>query len=93
MTEISKDAGVIQALVERFEKYRLPRILELKEKVDSGGLLDAPDIAYLDELLDDAQRHKSLVDRNPEWQAVSAQVTSLYKQITQKALENEQGTS
>ena len=29
------------------------------------------------------------MDRHPEWQKVSAQVVSLYKQITEKALENE----
>jgi hypothetical protein len=92
MTDTSKDAGVIQALVERFEKYRLPRVLALKEKVDSGGLLNEMDIQYLEEVIEDAQQHKSLVDRHPEWQKITARVTGLYSEISRKALENEKGS-
>lgn len=91
MTDNSKDAGVIQVLVERFEKHRLPRILALKEKVDGGEVLNDMDIEYLEEAFEDAQQNKSLLDRHPEWQEISAQVMSLYKQITGKALENEKG--
>jgi hypothetical protein len=91
MTDTSKDAGVIQVLIERFERHRLPRVLELKEKVDSGELLNEMDLDYLERILEDAQEHKGLVDRHPEWQKISAQVVSLYKQITAKALENEKG--
>jgi hypothetical protein len=89
MTHTSKDTGVIQVLADRFEKQRLPRILALKEKVDSGRLLDDTDIAFLEQLFKDAQQHKSLVDRHPEWQKVTAQVIRYYKRITEKALENE----
>jgi predicted RNase H-like nuclease len=91
MTDTSKDAGVIQVLVERFEKHRLPRILELKEKVDNGERLNDIDIAYLEEIIEDAQQHKALVDQHPEWHQISAQVASLYQEITRKALENEKG--
>lgn len=30
-------------------------------------------------------------DQDPEWQKISAQVASLYNEITRKALENEKG--
>ena len=39
--------------------------------------------------LGDAQKNKALVERHPKWQKVSARVVSLYKEITEKALENE----
>ena len=91
MTDTSKDAGVIQVLVERFEKYRLPRILELKEKVDNGELLNEIDIEYLEEIIEDAQEYKVYIDQHPEWQQLIAQVASLYQEITRKALENEKG--
>lgn len=90
MAESSKNAGVILALVERFQKERLPRALALKEKVDKGELLNEFDIAFLEEVFQDAERIKPLVDENPEWQALAARVVHLYKEITEKALENEQ---
>jgi hypothetical protein len=33
------------------------------------------------------------VERHPQWQKLSAQVISLYSQITEKALENEKNAS
>ena len=41
MKESADELGVIYALVERFEKQRLPRLLELKKRVDKGGVLRA----------------------------------------------------
>ena len=89
MTEPSKDAGVIQALAERLEKLRLPTALALKEKVDRGEPLNQFDIAFLDEVFEDATRIKPLLDQHPEWQELAARMTHLYHEITAKALENE----
>ena len=89
MSEISKDAGVIAALLERFEKHRLPRAIALKEKVDNGGLLDDNDIAFLKRVLEDSQQVQQLVDRHPEYKDLVAQASQLYADITTKALENE----
>ena len=89
MNDTSKDAGIIQVLVERFEKHRLPNLLELKDKVDSGEKLNDIELGWLEEIIEDAQENRALADRPPEWQKISAQVASLYSQITEKALENE----
>ena len=70
MTDNSNDAGVIQALLERFEKFRLPMVLELKDKVDSGELLNEREIEYLEQVLQDAHANRALVERNPKWQKV-----------------------
>ncbi len=35
MTDITKDAGLIQVLAKRVETQRLPRALSLKDKVDT----------------------------------------------------------
>ena len=58
MTE-SKDAALIQVLVDRLEKIRLPVALELKEKVDRGEVLNDLDIDYLEEVLGDAGQGKT----------------------------------
>lgn len=92
MTESSGDAGVISVLIERFEEQRLPRALEMKERVDRGEKLSDIDLAFLKEVFADAQNMKTYIDKFPEYQSVAAQAMSLYSDISQKALENEEGT-
>lgn len=84
-----KQAAIIQVLVERFEKQRLPRALALKEKVDAGGRLEDIDISFLEEVFRDAQENLHLVEKNPKWQDLAAQILTLYEEITAKALDNE----
>lgn len=89
MTESSKEAALIQVLVERLEKIRLPIALELKEKVDRGEVLNDLDIGFLEEVLGDVGKIKPLLDRHPEWHDLAGRMASLYNDITTKALENE----
>jgi len=91
MTKPSDEDGVILALIERFEKQRLPRLLALREKVDRGELLSGEDIKFLDTVIHDAQQSKQLIDRHPEWHNFCSKVVHLYESITEKALENEKG--
>ena len=89
MTESTKEAALIQVLVERLEKIRLPVALELKEKVDRGEVLNNLDIGFLEEVLGDTGKLKPLLDKHPEWQELAGRMMSLYSDITTKALENE----
>ena len=90
MTDITKDAGLIQVLARRMETQHLPRALSLKNKVDQGGTLNEFDIHFLGRMFQDDQRNIPLVDRHPEWHDLMARVIHLYKEITDKALRNEQ---
>jgi len=92
MADTPSDAGVIQVLLDRLNKQRLPRLLALKEKVDLGRRLDDGDLAFLNEVLGNANDVGPLVERNPQCQKLVAQIVALYKEITEKALENERGT-
>ena len=92
MIDFSDEEGVIQALVQRFEKQRLPRLEALKLKVDSGELLSDGDIEFLDMVINDAQQSKHLIDRHPQWQTFCAKVVHLYETITEKALENQKAS-
>jgi hypothetical protein len=89
MKKSSEDTGVILALVERFTEQRLPKAIELKARVDQGERLSEHDIAFLEKVFKDANQIMPLVDRHPEWQPLAARAMSLYKEITDKALENE----
>jgi hypothetical protein len=92
MTENSEDAGVITVLMQRFEKERLPRALDLKKKVDRGETLNDNDIAFLEQVFHDANKLGPLLDRNHEYHKLVSQAVQLYKEITDKALENEKRT-
>ena len=89
MSKSEKALGVIMALLERFEKYRLPAAMKLKEKVDRGGLLDNRDMMFLENVEADAKKIQPLVDRHPEYEDLVKQATNLFRDITAKALENE----
>jgi ATP-dependent helicase/DNAse subunit B len=92
MTDKSEDAGVITVLIQRFEGERLPRALDLKEKVDRGETLNDNDIAFLEQVFEDANKLGPLLDRHDEYQKLVSQAVQLYKEITDKALENEKRT-
>ena len=91
MTDLADEMGVIQSLVERFERQRLPRLLELKKRVDLGEVLSGPDIIFLEQVIHDAQQSKPLMGRHPEWRDFCCTVVHLYEHITEKALDNEGG--
>jgi len=84
-----KQEGVLEVLMERFEKQRLPRILDIKKMVDRGEVLCNFDIKFLEEVFHDTQQYKQFVDEHPEFQKLYARVAHLYDEIAKKALENE----
>jgi hypothetical protein len=89
MSQQEDDIGVATVVLERLQKDRLPRALDLKAKVDAGGQLDEMDIAFLERVFADSEDAKPFLDRHPEYQEIAAKMASLYEEITAKALENE----
>ena len=89
MDQKEKDKGLIMVLLERFNKQRLPRALALKEKVDSGELLDDYDHKYIKELQKDSSEVMLIIERNPEYKDLAANIINLYKQIIEKDIENQ----
>lgn len=89
MSNPTKDTGVIQTLYDRLNSQRLPMALALKDKVDQGGTLSEYDISKLEEVFADAQTIQPMVARHPEHQELVGRVLHLYKEILDKALENE----
>ena len=92
MNDSTMDTGLIEVLLERLEKQRLPRLLAIKEKVDGGHSLDDFDVDFLEKAMADARSFIPVIDRHPEYQPLAAKVMELYKTITEKALEIEKNS-
>jgi hypothetical protein len=88
-TMTDKDDGIVYALLERFEKIRLPRVLDVKERVDRGEVLSELDLDYLERLMRDATEVQRLVAKHPELEPLYGRAVGLYHEITKTALENE----
>jgi hypothetical protein len=89
MSGLSKDIGVLTALAQRLQNTRLPTVLEMKERVERGEVLDDHDLDFLETVFGEVGEIKPLLDRNPQYQDVASRMTQLYKEITTKALANE----
>ena len=89
MQNEEKDLGTISVLLKRLNEERIPHILAIKDRVDAGHLLSDADIAYLEKAIEDARLASSLVHRHPEYHDLAARILGLYKEITDRALENE----
>jgi hypothetical protein len=93
MTLSQKEAGLVEVVLQRLEEQRIPRALDIKERVDRGERLSDMDLSFMEEVLQDTIEAKPFLDQHPEWQELSTRVIALYKDITSKALANEQAGS
>ena len=89
MNQPLRDAGILAVLADRLVKLRLPRLVDMKAQVDRGEVLTDHDIRFLGEAIADAQGNAALIERNPDVQEIVGKVLRLYKEIMDKALENE----
>ena len=92
MSTTADDQGTIVALLERFRLQRLPAALALKERVDNGEKLSESDLSFLAQVFDDMRDVPPILDRHPELAELAGKMSALYKEITSKALANEQGS-
>ena len=88
MGQKEKDKGIIMVLLERFNKQRYPRFLDMKKKVDAGGILDDFDLNFIKQVDKDSRQIRTLIDRNPEYKELAAEVLGLLDDIIEKDIEN-----
>lgn len=88
MSENQNDQGVIQVLLDRFNKQRLPRAMALKDKVDRGEVLDDDEVTYLAAVFEDIRNLQPLVERHPEYEPLVIKGMALYQEISEQALAN-----
>ena len=89
MSGISKELGVLVVLAKRMVDERLPKALDIKERVDRGEVLSELDIEFLEQVFTDAKDLRPIIDKDARARDVAGRMISLYKEIMDKALENE----
>ena len=82
------DELILEVLVKRLNKQRLPHALSLQEKVDGGDVLNDFDMEFLDEVLTDLREAKPIYDRHPDHQELCTKLMSLYTDIINKGAKN-----
>ena len=89
MPDYRLQEGLMVTLMQRFKHQRLPRILAIKKHVDQGRRLSEHDRIFLEEAMQDARRNIRKVEDIPECQHMFIQLVGLYKEIIDRAVENE----
>jgi len=89
MNQEDDDIGIMMVVIHRFETQSLPRMIEIKQKLDQGGLLNDTDIEFLDRTVHNAKLLFPYLERHPEYEPLFAKVMHYYKTITDMALANE----
>lgn len=90
MADVSNQTGVIAVLAKRMVEERLPKALALKDRIDQGDVLNDMDLNFLEQVVADANTAKPLMRDNPRALEIAGRMLELYKEITEKALANEQ---
>lgn len=85
------EEGRLQVLIERFVKYRLPAIVEMRDEVESGGTLSDGEIELLDRMISRMHSFNRFVHEYPEYEDLVAKLIGLYDEIAIRALDNEKG--
>ena len=81
--------AIIQTIIAEYENHRIPRLLKIKDMVDTEQVLPDYDIDFLDHVIHDTEDAMSLQSCAPALQEFCLHVVHLHFDITSQALINE----
>lgn len=84
-----EELGSVEVVLLGFNRHQLPRLLDIKSRVDSGDLLNEFELVFLESALQEVRDSQHFADYHPEYKLLISEVANLYKHITQKAIENQ----
>jgi hypothetical protein len=84
------EMGIVTVWLRRVSHRRLPRLKRIKRAVDSGARLNNYQITFLGKVFKDMQDALPYFDTHPEMQEMAARMVSLYHDITEQAMKNEE---
>lgn len=83
------ELGTIEAVLIEFNRHQMPRLLDIKTRLDRGEILDEFEIIFLQATLQEVQQCEYFVQQHPDFTVLLSEVASLYTYITRHAAENE----
>lgn len=83
-----KELGVVQVVLERYNREWLPALLDMKAKVDRGDTLDEREVALLKKAMDEANSGVAFARSHTEFRSLVDKATRLYDHIEAKHQEN-----
>jgi len=86
--KLTNEGNICTLTLERFDKQRLPIIINLKVKVDNGNVLDDLEIMFLEHVYKDASELLPQCQQQPEFSRIFSQAICLYNEINQQVIEN-----
>ena len=90
MNQKEEDKATLTAIMERFNNWRYPRAAAILERLQKGEQATKADLEFLDRASAAAQEVMPIIERNPEYLEFASKAISLYHDITELALKNEQ---
>ena len=89
MNNILENQGVLQVVLEEYEKHKLPRIFLIKKHIDNGDRLNDGELIFLKEIYKEIIKYESFIEDHAEFKTLYLNFVSLYCSIMDSALENE----
>ena len=86
----SEELGIISAFVTNLEEQTIPRALAVRKRIFEGELLNEIDCMYFEQQLSEASSIMPMLENHPEYQILVGEVASLYNEIAEQALKNQQ---
>jgi len=93
MDQEERDTGTLAAIMLDLEEHRLPRAMQILEKVNNGELLSDRDIRFLRRVYEDSRANEALVRRHTEYYNLISRCFGLYTEIIRKGIANETSQS
>lgn len=83
-----KELGVVQVVLERYNREWLPALLEMRAKVDRGEALDDRELSLLSKAIEEARGGATFAKSHPEFKSLIDRATALYDHIEARHKEN-----
>ncbi|MCW8879146.1 MAG: hypothetical protein OQK04_19435 [Kangiellaceae bacterium] len=90
MSPVDQDIGVIKELLDRFNHQHLPRVLEIKSRLEEGKSLRQSDTNFLLLVASDSLTMRGLIERNPTYKPLATKILIFFHQVIATALENQE---